>query len=156
MRKSYDCFVPHAQAPLRSPWQVRRPSRPCLTWPAPPWHRRKDALLHGYARVPLPAQQTAVPVPGPHGHRGTFHSLIMLFSGLIGLIRISRIYACCSLPWTCSSTDMTCTSSPTEYRAATKKRCLGHSSECAKLVPRSRPARACCSNCRVMLSFSVL
>jgi len=69
---------------------------------------------------------------------------------------ISRMYACCSLPWTCSSVGMTCTSSPMEYRAATKKRCLGRSNECAKLVRRSRPVRACCSNCRVTPSFSVL
>lgn len=69
---------------------------------------------------------------------------------------ISRIYVCCSLPWICSSAGMMCTFSPMEYRAATKKRCLGHSSECAKLVRRSRPVRACCSNCRVMPSFSVL
>ena len=69
---------------------------------------------------------------------------------------ISRMYACCSLPWTCSSSGITCTFSPMEYRAATKKRCLGLSSECAKLVRKSRQARACSSNCRVMSSFPVL
>ncbi len=51
---------------------------------------------------------------------------------------------------------MTCTFSPMEYRAATKKRCLGRSSECARLVDRSRPARACYSNYRVMSFFSAL
>ena len=86
--------------------------------------------------------------------------LIMLFSGLIGgflrKLLISRMYAYCSLPWTCSSAGMMCMSSPMQYRAATKKRYLGPSSGCAKLVRRLRPARACCSNCRVAPSFSVL
>ena len=44
---------------------------------------------------------------------------------------------------------MTCTSSRTAYRAATRRRSRWRSRGCAKLVHRSRLVRACCSSCKV-------
>lgn len=64
----------------------------------------------------------------------------------------SRTYAYCNLPWTCSSVDMTCMWLPMAYRAATRRKCRGRSSECARPVRKSPPARVCCSSCRVRIT----
>ena len=47
---------------------------------------------------------------------------------------------------------MTCMWLPMACQAATRRKCRGRSSECARPVRKSPPARVCCSSCRVKIT----
>jgi hypothetical protein len=141
---------------IDSPWQDRRPHRLGLTRPAPPLHGRKDTVLDGDAGGTLPPREAQLQVSHPHGHRGVLSRERNLYTLFPDVSLRSRMYACCSLPWTCSNTGMTCMSLQTVCRAATRKRSRWRSSGCAKLVHKSRLARACCSSCKVCTLCSIV